>query len=133
MVADISRQIAQEQQSSKWRFRIIDPETGRVIHSGTTRRRPTAAQQRHVEMRDTTCIFPGCRMPAIACDLDHIDPWVETGTTNVDLLAPMCRHDHVGRHRFDWTYQPTRNGDYVWVSRLGHVYMTSGIPPPPAI
>ncbi|MDH3463103.1 MAG: HNH endonuclease [Acidimicrobiia bacterium] len=69
-------------------------------------------------------------MPATDCDLDHIDPWARTGTTDVDSLASTCRHDHVGRHKFDWRYRPTHNGDYVWVSRLGQVYTTSGIPPP---
>lgn len=130
VVADISRQVTEQQQSSEWRFRVVNPETGRVVHSGTTRRRPTADQQRYVEMRDSTCVFLGCRMPATECDLDHIDPWAETGTTNVDSLAPTCRHDHVGKDRFGWSYRPTRNGDYVWVSRLGHIYTTSGIPPP---
>ncbi|HUF95067.1 MAG TPA: DUF222 domain-containing protein [Acidimicrobiia bacterium] len=130
VIADIARQVADERKESNWRYRVTDPDTGMPVHIGTTRRRPDARQQRHVELRDLTCVFPGCRMPATDCDLDHIKPWAETGKTNVKDLAPGCRHDHVGRHQFDWKYQPLPGGDYLWISPLGHRYTKSGRPPP---
>lgn len=130
VVADIARQVTEQQQNSEWRFRVIDPKTGLPIHTGTTKRRHNTAQGRHVELRDLTCIAPGCRMPATECDIDHTNPWSETRRTNVDSLAPLCRHDHVGKHLCGWTYQPIPGGDYLWTSRLGHTYTTSGRPPP---
>ena len=130
VIADIARQVAEERTSANWRFRVTDPDTGLPVHIGTTRRRPDAGQERHVELRDLICAFPGCRMPATDCDLDHIKPWAETGKTNVGDLAPGCRHDHVGRHRYGWTYRPLPGGDYLWTSRLGHRYTKSGRPPP---
>ena len=130
VIADIARQVAEEQRGSNWRFRVTDPDTGMPVHIGTTRRRPDAGQERHVELRDLTCASPGCRMPATECDLDHIKPWAETGKTSVRDLAPGCRHDHVGRHRYGWTYEPLPGGDYLWTSRLGHRYTKSGRPPP---
>lgn len=130
VIADIARQVAEQQEDSEWRYRVNDPTTGMPLHTGTTRRRPTAEQKRLVELRDLTCVFPGCRMPATECDLDHIDPWIETGRTAVKYLAPGCRHDHVGRHKYDWTYRPIPGGDYLWTSRLAHTYTTSGRPPP---
>jgi hypothetical protein len=34
------------------------------------------------------------------------------------------------RHKFGWTYKPIPGGDYLWTSRLGLKYTTSGRPPP---
>jgi 5-methylcytosine-specific restriction endonuclease McrA len=68
-------------------------------------------------------------MPATDCDLDHRIPWAEGGQTSVEQLVPLCRHDHQIRHRFGWKHQPLANGDHQWISRLGHQYTTSGLPP----
>lgn len=130
VVADIARQVTEEQQGSEWRFRVTDPDTRMPLHIGTTKRRADTKQERHVELRDLTCITPGCRMPATECDLDHTTPWARSHRTSVGGLAPLCRHDHVGRHKFGWTYRRLPGGDYLWTSRLGHTYTTSGRPPP---
>jgi hypothetical protein len=132
VIADIARQVTEAHHDAEWRYTITHPETGAVLHTGLTRRRPTADQRRRVEARDRTCVFPGCRMPATNCDLDHRIPWSQGGKTTVDDLAPGCRHDHVVvKHRCKWTYQRLPNGDYLWTSRLGHKYTTSGIPHQP--
>lgn len=130
VIADIARQVAARQHDAEWRFSVIDPTTRLPIHNGTTRRRPNAAQTRAVRTRNRTCVFPGCRVPASECDIDHTEPWAHSGQTVVDHLAPGCRHDHVGRHQFRWVYQPLPAGDWLWTSPLGHVYTTSGRPPP---
>jgi hypothetical protein len=130
VIADIARQVAGAQREGEWRFTITDPGTGLPVHDGTTRRRPTAAQRRTVEARDTHCVFPGCRMPASACDLDHRLPWAESHRTSSDGLAPGCRYDHVTvRHTLGWRYLGLSNGDYLWTSPLGHRYTTSGRSP----
>jgi hypothetical protein len=129
IIADIARHVVDNQHDSEWRYTVTDARDGRPIHTGTTRRRPTADQRRQVEARNPTCIFPGCRMPATGCDLDHRIPWSEGGPTAVDDLGPLCRHDHFGRHRFGWTYEILSNGDCPWTSRLGRTYITSGAPP----
>ncbi|MGF1618783.1 MAG: DUF222 domain-containing protein [Acidimicrobiia bacterium] len=69
VIADIARQVTEHQHRAEWRYTITDPETGMVVDNGTTRRRPNAHQTRHVEARNRTCITPGCRMPAVRCDL----------------------------------------------------------------
>lgn len=127
VVADVARQFA-EQQAAEWRWVVTDTETGRPVAVGTTKRRPTTAQRRMIETRDRTCIFPGCRMPASRCDLDHRTPWAQGGKTVACDLAPLCRYHHVIRHH-GWTHSPIDGGDYRWTSRLGHVYTTSGVPP----
>jgi hypothetical protein len=131
VIADIARQVAVVQADGQWRFTITDPRTGLAVHDGTTRRRPTTAQRRSVTSRDRTCIFPGCRMPARQCDLDHRIPWAERHETSTNGLAPGCRHDHVTvRHRIGWRYRPLPGGDHLWTSPLGHTYTTSGREPP---
>lgn len=129
VVADIARRVAARQQRSEWRYTVTDPETGRSLHTGTIRRRPTAGQRRGVEALDTTCVFPGCRMPAAGCDLDHTIPWSRGGPTALNNLVPLCRHDHRIRHEAGWTHRTLPDGDHRWTSGLGHTYTTSGKPP----
>ena len=130
VIADIARQLAEEGTAGEWRYTVVDPAGGHPVATGTTRRRPTAAEERSVESRDRTCIFPGCRMPARQCDLDHRTPWAEQRHTCAGCLAPGCRHDHVTvRHLLGWRYQLLPNGDYLWISPLGLEYTKSGMPP----
>ena len=129
VIADIARQVAENQPGAEWRWTLTHPDTGLVVDNGITRRRPTTAQRRHVEARQRTCVFPGCRMPALNCDLDHRQPWAHGGPTNTGNLAPLCRHHHNLRHHAHWTHQALPTGDHQWTSRLGHTYTTSGLPP----
>jgi hypothetical protein len=130
VISDIARQVAGDQQQCEWRYTVVDTETGQPVHTGTTRRRPTATQRRAIESRDVTCIFPGCRMPSTECDLDHRIPWSRGGPTTVRHLTPLCRHDHITvKHNAGWTYVRLPNGDYQWTSRLGHTYVTTRAPP----
>jgi len=127
VIADIARQTTAKQKKGEWRYTITNG--GQVVDSGTTRRRPTSSQRRQAQTNNPTCIFPGCRMPSTACDLDHTKPWSEGGPTTVDNLPPVCRHDHVTRHKAHWKHQALPNGDHIWTSPLGHTYTTSGKPP----
>ena len=130
VIADIARNVAKQGADAEWRYTVTDPATGQAILTDITTRRPTAAQRRAVETRNPTCVFPGCRMPATDCDLDHRIPWSNGGPTTVEQLAPLCRHDHITvRHNAGWTYIRLPNGDYQWTSKLGHTYTTSGTPP----
>jgi hypothetical protein len=129
VIADIVRQIAEHQQHSEWRWTLIDPDTGLPVDGGITRRRPTTGQRRHVQSMYRTCIHPGCRMPAIDCDIDHRIPWAESHVTRTEDLGPLCRHHHVIRHRHGWTYQPLAGSDFQFTSPLGHTYTTSGRSP----
>ena len=131
VIADIARQVTERQTGAEWRYTITDPETGMVLDNGTTtKRHANNKQTRHLHARNRTCITPGCRMPAIECDLDHTKPYAQTGHTTTSELAPLCRHDHCQRHKYGWTYVPIEGGDYLWTSRLGLKYTTSGRPPP---
>ncbi len=130
VVADVARQIAHHQTNADWTWTLRDPDTGLPIDGGTTRRRPTTAQARHVRAHDRTCVHPGCRMPAVQCDIDHRIPWHERRVTCTGDLAPLCKHHHVVRHTWGWTYRPLANGDWVFTTPLGHRHTTSGRRPP---
>jgi len=121
VIADIARQVTGDSVGGEWRFAVTDSES-RPIHSGVTRRRPTAADRRTVETMYPRCVFPGCRVPSSQCDLDHTTPWAVGGETSVQNTAPVCRRDHVVRHLAGWTYRRTELGDHEWLSPLGHRY-----------
>ncbi len=126
VIADIARQVTESQQGAEWRVTATDPDTGELVYVGTTRRRPTAGLRRRVEARDRTCVFPGCRMPAIDSDLDHRVSVADGGPTTERNLGPLCRRDHCIKHSAGWTYKRLRNGSYRWTTRLGHTYTTPG-------
>lgn len=128
VISDIARQIAVDQDDAEWRFTVTDTKTGRHLHDGVTRRRPTASQRRNIEARDRTCIFPGCRMPSVDCDIDHTTPFSEGGATCPCNNAPGCRHDHRLKDH-GWTYVRLPDGRYQWTSPLGHTYTTWKPPP----
>jgi len=129
VVADIARQVAERRTDATWRYTVTDGDRRDVIDTGTTSRRPTAAQRRNVQARDRTCVFPGCRMPALGSDIDHRIPWVESGRTASSDLAPLCRHCHTIRHRSAWTYRRLQDGRPCWTTKVGHTYITGGRSP----
>ena len=119
VIADITRQVVDEQHEAEWRYTITD-ETG-VVANGTTRRRPSAGLKRLVQAKAPVCVFPGCRIPSLNCDLDHNQPWTDHGPTIEENLGPLCRHHHVIRHH-GWTIIQTQPGSYQLTSPLGHTY-----------
>jgi hypothetical protein len=129
VVADVARQVAENQEHVRRRWMLVDPGTGQPIDGGITRRRPTASQRRKAEMLHPTCVHPGCRMPSTDCDIDHRRPWADFQVTCTADLGPMCRHHHVVRHTYGWVYQPIAGGDFVFSSPFGHQYTTSGRKP----
>jgi hypothetical protein len=129
VIADIARQVAAKQQTSEWRYAATDCDSGQALHSGITCRRPTAALKRHVQTQHPTCVFPGCRMPSVDCDLDHRVAVIDGGATTPCNLAPLCRHHHRVKHQAPWKPTPTPDGGHTWLSRLGHTYTTSGQSP----
>ena len=124
VIADLTRQLAFEH-GRTWQVTLTHE--GRPVWSGVTRRRPDKATARRVRTRDPRCVFPGCRMPARACDLDHTTAWKDGGPTTADNLAPLCRHHHRLRDH-GWEYELLDDGTYRWTSPLGRQYTTR--PPP---
>lgn len=83
--AEVARQLAADPDAS-WRRILTDPASGVLLDYGTTVYRPPPALARHVRARDQVCAFPGCRQPAVRCDLDHRTPYPH-GPTCADNSA----------------------------------------------
>lgn len=108
-----------------WQRVLTDPLTGIPIAADTYR--PPAELARFIEARDQDCRAPGCRRPAIRCDLDHTIPYAEGGTTSADNLAALCRYHHVAKHR-GWTVVQGPNGQLTWMSPTGTTSIESPEP-----
>lgn len=129
VIADVARQITNHQHHTQWSYIVTDPQSGDITHTGTTRRRPTTSQHRHLTAHFPTCVFPGCRMPSTDCDIDHTTPYVDGGCSHNHNLAPLCRHHHRIRHQTHWTYHRLPTGDHQWTTPLGRTYTTTGRSP----
>ncbi|MGH8916472.1 MAG: DUF222 domain-containing protein [Acidimicrobiia bacterium] len=127
VISDIARQVVDQQDKAEWRYTITD-HNGAVITNGTTRRRPDTAMRRRVQAKAPTCVFPGCRMPATGCDIDHNQDWSQGGPTSDPNLAPLCRRDHLNKHH-GWSIHQLQPGTYQLTSPLGLVYTTGPDPP----
>lgn len=95
---------------------------------------PTSAMTRHLRARDQHCRFPGCRVPAIRCDIDHTHDHAAGGPTATTNLAHLCRRHHSLKHATPWRVRQRRGGVLEWTSPLGRVYRDEpavvGAPPP---
>jgi Domain of unknown function (DUF222) len=111
VLADVARKIVDEASDAEWRIIPVD-ENGQPLGVVTTKRRLTTVQKRIVETRNPTCVFPGCRMPAQDCDLNHEIPWAESHRTTIRELGPLCRHDHNNHHRHRWKLKQIQPGYY---------------------
>lgn len=130
VIADIARKLADQSRDGEWRYTCTD-DRGTPMHTGTTSRRPTTSQKRRVQTRHRTCVFPGCRMPAGACDIDHTTAVTDGGETCDCNLAPLCRRDHGIKHSPGWSYVVHADSSITWTTPTGHTYtVTPGRAPP---
>ena len=118
---DVARQVLARDDDGSWHVRVTDPDTHRTITSVATRRRPTAAQRRAVLADMPRCGFPGCRVPAADCDIDHRIRAVDAGPTLTGNLVPLCRHHHRAKDEGGWRYDIGVDGSLEWTSPLGQL------------
>lgn len=109
-----------------WRRIVTDDLSGTVLDVGRTRYRPPADMAEHVRVRDRTCVFPGCGMPARRADLDHtIDFFAHgnRGDTGAGNLGPLCRAHHQLKTVGAFTLRQSEPGRFEWTSPLGLRYL----------
>jgi hypothetical protein len=84
-----------------------------------------------VQLRDRTCVFPGCARPARRCDVDHIIAYdhdadaegrLQPGPTTTSNLACLCRFHHRLKTHSAWRYRMVEPGIFEWTSPHGHRY-----------
>lgn len=93
---------------------VVDP--GRAVY------RPPEATADYVRARDRHCQFPGCRVSAERCDLDHRLPYESGGATCPCNLDVLCRAHHRLKTFTSWRAEPDASGRLTWTSPLGHTY-----------
>lgn len=128
ITADAARELAA---GGTWRRILSDPVSGQPVDYGTVRYRPPAHLAGLVLTRDMTCQFPGCRVPAHRCDIDHgtaHDPTRGAGPTSDTNLGAKCRRHHQIKQTPGWSVTHHADGGTTWVTPSGHRYHSK--PPP---
>lgn len=118
----------------------VDPETARILTANAPgvdrvlthpisgavlavdRYRSTEELKRYLRVRDEHCRFPGCRMPARRCDLDHTIDHALGGVTAAENLAHLCRRHHTLKHQTTWIVRQRGGGVLEWTSPTGRTY-----------
>ncbi|WP_300593625.1 HNH endonuclease signature motif containing protein [Microbacterium sp.] len=126
--AETARAIA-EACDTWWERLVTHPVTGQVLHTNGYQR--TAAIDRHLRARDRHCRFPGCRLPAIRCEVDHTIDHALGGKTDVCNLAHLCQRHHSMKQFAGWTVRQLDGGILEWTSPVGTTY--TDYPPTPGV
>ncbi len=84
--------------SARLRTVILDSH-GAVLHLGRRARLATAPQRRALLARDIGCIIPGCAVPGEHCDIHHVVPWADGGSTDLPNLVLLCPRHHTEVHQ----------------------------------
>ncbi|MDR3202178.1 MAG: HNH endonuclease, partial [Bifidobacteriaceae bacterium] len=77
-----------------------------------------------VRVRDQTCRWPGCTVPAADAEIDHIVPFsrhrpaaLQTTAAN---LQTLCKAHHLAKHNDGWTVQrDSTTGITTWTAPGG--------------
>lgn len=112
--------------ASSWERVLTHPVTHAVLAVDTYR--PTVDMRRLLRARDQRCRFPGCRVPAHRCDLDHVHDHALGGATEQSNLAHECRRHHVLKHHSAWTVILHPDRTMTWTSPTGRRYPDNPVP-----
>ena len=112
------------------RFEVIDPTPG-VSDSPDRALRYTIPQvlAERVRLRDGTCRYPGCAVPAEDCDVDHVIAFDHTapdlgGPTSEWNLMCLCRKHHREKTFGTNSYRPGPLGELIIFTDTGHEHRT---------
>lgn len=100
----------------------------RMLDARPDDRFANALLRRHVQVRDRTCVAPGCCRPARRCDQDHTLDHELGGLTVAGNSGPLCRRHHRMKHEGRWRLEQPRPGHFVWTSPLRQIYRTGANP-----
>jgi hypothetical protein len=87
-------------------------------------------QRRAVIARDRRCAVAGCGVRAQACQVHHIKPRSQGGTTSLNNLVLLCPFHHlIAIHRWGWTIALNGDGTTTFTSPDGKRVLRSHGPP----
>jgi hypothetical protein len=90
------------------------------LNHGRTKRFATPEQRRAVIIRDGGCNMPGCDCPVAWVEIHHVKLWTKDGgTTDIIILAALCRRHHGITHRKGWSMHATDDGWFYWITPSG--------------
>ncbi|MCO7202803.1 HNH endonuclease [Microbacterium sp. CnD16-F] len=122
-----------------WERLFHDPTTGVTV--STDSYRVPSGMRRFLQARDQHCRFPGCRVAAIRCEVDHTHDHALGGRTELSNLAHLCQRHHSMKQFTAWRVRQLKGGVLEWISPLGRIYredaptpavaFTPAAPPPP--
>ncbi|MET2010887.1 DUF222 domain-containing protein [Microbacterium chocolatum] len=114
---------------ASWERLVVHPVSGQVLCTDSYRR--TASMARFLKARDRHCRFPGCRRPAIRCELDHTFDFALGGPTDIRNLCHLCQRHHSTKQFTSWGVRQLGGGVLEWTSPTGRVYIDH--PPAPLV
>jgi hypothetical protein len=112
-----------------WERLFTDPVTGVTV--ATDSYRVPSPMRRHLQARDQHCRFPGCRVAAIRCEIDHTHDHALGGRTELSNLAHLCQRHHSMKQFTAWRVRQLKGGVLEWTSPLGRTYREDA--PTPAV
>jgi len=104
---------------------LTDPVSGAMLTVDRRSYVVPADLRSFLTQRDVTCRFPGCRVPAARCDVDHTRDWADGGPTDAGNLAHLCRAHHTLKHESRWAVEQLGDGVLAWTSPRGRTYLTA--------
>lgn len=123
--AALARELAADPHGT-WQ-RLVTDDLGRLIDYGRTRYTPPTRLREFVIARDRECQFPGCHRQGKNCEIDHLQPWVDGGSTNQHNLICLCRRHHHLKHDTTWTIERLPDGSLRWISPYGRVHVNEPV------
>jgi hypothetical protein len=80
------------------------------LNLGRSVRHFTAVQRRAILARDGGCRC--CGAPPEKCEIHHVIPWEDGGTTDITNGVAKCRRCHLEHHRLKWVDRLDVDGTY---------------------
>ena len=111
--------------------RILTAGASLTLDIGRETRVVSPALRKAVTVRDRTCRFPGCDMPARFTDVHHIRHWTLGGPTKRENCTLLCRRHHTLIHKGRWTLTGNPNADLTFTSPEGESHRSR--PPNPQL
>ncbi|MFJ6677922.1 DUF222 domain-containing protein [Microbacterium sp. NPDC091382] len=112
-----------------WERLFHDPTAGVTV--ATDSYRVPSGMRRFLQARDQHCRFPGCRVAAIRCEVDHTHDHALGGRTELPNLAHLCQRHHSMKQFTAWRVRQLKGGVLEWTSPLGRTYREDA--PTPAV
>lgn len=74
---------------------LHDNSTGNALYLGRTKRSANFWQKIALVAEQLVCSHPGCDVPAVNCEVHHIESWNNGGDTDIENLTLLCRNHHM--------------------------------------